>query len=147
MKNNGNYLKSIYKAKFPPVIIAPHQGRLQSTCKNSRQFCKIPGGVQPPRPRLSSVASPRAFRGKTSGTGISGTAGMLSMNSCGTTLSFSRTAWGGVVGPLILTKVSVLAARHPSNRCGCWDSVLDKFLDAAALRLWWRIWYDVFGDA
>lgn len=44
-----------------PAIMAPHQGKPQETCINSKAFCNNPTGVKEPSPALWSVCSPNAF--------------------------------------------------------------------------------------
>jgi len=44
-----------------PAIMAPHQGKPQDTCINSKAFCNNPTGVKEPSPALCSVCSPNAF--------------------------------------------------------------------------------------
>lgn len=46
-----------------PAIIAPHQGKPQDTCINSKAFCNNPTGVKEPSPALCNVCSPNAFCG------------------------------------------------------------------------------------
>lgn len=45
-----------------PAIIAPHHGKPQDTCINSKAFCNNPTGVyEEPSPTLCKVSSPKAF--------------------------------------------------------------------------------------
>lgn len=44
-----------------PAIMAPHQGKPQETCINSKAFCTNPTGVNEPSPALFNVCSPNAF--------------------------------------------------------------------------------------
>lgn len=46
---------------YLPAIIAPHHGKPQLTCINSKILCNIPTGDHDPSPALCNVSSPNLF--------------------------------------------------------------------------------------